>query len=288
MDNFICGGYIFQSNFDSGNLHKVELVKWNEGTSKFQFSQQLRRRMRPRVTLIVKVPVNDIVCFHFFAEILPTNNTVGVEFNLWTKPDCAGTEYENLNRSWFFFSIQGKFLIDSDTKSDESSFRLECRRPTEYNMQIQRREFEQTGKIVQPRHASGDSRGRHGEMGTHQRQSNLRCESSACEWSESECSSILFSILQLVDGDFVLTFFHKPQENANVKHYYAFTFPFTYSECQNQLAGFDCLHQKSVMELNYILRRLNSADQNANTDEAATNQIGDGKWLHLFLHEESN
>lgn len=32
MDNFICGGYIFSSNFDSGNLHKVELVKWNEGT----------------------------------------------------------------------------------------------------------------------------------------------------------------------------------------------------------------------------------------------------------------
>lgn len=32
MDNFICGGYIFSSNFDSGNLHKVELAKWQEGT----------------------------------------------------------------------------------------------------------------------------------------------------------------------------------------------------------------------------------------------------------------
>lgn len=36
MDNFICGGYIFSSNFDSGNLHKVELVKWNEGMSYFK------------------------------------------------------------------------------------------------------------------------------------------------------------------------------------------------------------------------------------------------------------
>lgn len=44
-----------------------------------------------------------------FLEALPNNDTVAVEFNLWTRPDCAGTEYENLNRSWFFFSIQGNF-----------------------------------------------------------------------------------------------------------------------------------------------------------------------------------
>lgn len=39
---------------------------------------------------------------------LQNNDGCHVEFNLWTKPDCAGTPYENLNRSWFFFSIQGK------------------------------------------------------------------------------------------------------------------------------------------------------------------------------------
>ena len=27
------------------------------------------------------------------------------EFQLWTAPDCAGTQYENGNRSWFYFSI---------------------------------------------------------------------------------------------------------------------------------------------------------------------------------------
>lgn len=43
--------------------------------------------------------------FHLGA--LPNNDGSHVEFNLWTKPDCAGTPYENLNRSWFFFSIQG-------------------------------------------------------------------------------------------------------------------------------------------------------------------------------------
>lgn len=41
-------------------------------------------------------------------EALPNNDSVAIEFNLWTRPDCGGTEYENLNRSWFFFSIQGK------------------------------------------------------------------------------------------------------------------------------------------------------------------------------------
>lgn len=31
MDNFECGGYFFNSNFDSGNLDKVELLRSNEG-----------------------------------------------------------------------------------------------------------------------------------------------------------------------------------------------------------------------------------------------------------------
>lgn len=30
------------------------------------------------------------------------------EFHLFTLPDCANTVFENGNRTWFFFSIQGK------------------------------------------------------------------------------------------------------------------------------------------------------------------------------------
>jgi len=26
---------------------------------------------------------------------------------VWTKPDCAGTEFENGNRSWFYFGVKG-------------------------------------------------------------------------------------------------------------------------------------------------------------------------------------
>ena len=40
-----------------------------------------------------------------------TNNSkekqVDVEFNLWTRPDCYGTPFENQNRTWFYFSIRG-------------------------------------------------------------------------------------------------------------------------------------------------------------------------------------
>lgn len=35
------------------------------------------------------------------------NPLVEVEFNLWTRPDCAGTPYENQNRTWFHFAVTG-------------------------------------------------------------------------------------------------------------------------------------------------------------------------------------
>lgn len=30
-----------------------------------------------------------------------------LEFNIWTKADCAGTEFANNNRSWFHFGVKG-------------------------------------------------------------------------------------------------------------------------------------------------------------------------------------
>jgi hypothetical protein len=30
-----------------------------------------------------------------------------VRFKLWTRPDCRGTEFENGNRTWFFFGLRG-------------------------------------------------------------------------------------------------------------------------------------------------------------------------------------
>lgn len=35
------------------------------------------------------------------------SDTIEIEFNIWTKPDCAGTEFENGNRTWFYFGMRG-------------------------------------------------------------------------------------------------------------------------------------------------------------------------------------
>lgn len=55
-------GVDFFSNFDSGNLARVE----QEETS-----------------------------------------SSDLNFTVWTRPDCEGTEYENGSRSWFYFGMRG-------------------------------------------------------------------------------------------------------------------------------------------------------------------------------------
>ncbi|XP_047983980.1 cytosolic carboxypeptidase-like protein 5 [Leguminivora glycinivorella] len=72
-----CGGFYFIHNFDSGNLGHVERVP----------------------TELIAPSLN-----------LKTNTaeTPDYEFNMWTRPDCAGTEFENGNRTWFYFGIQAR------------------------------------------------------------------------------------------------------------------------------------------------------------------------------------
>ncbi|KAG8448704.1 hypothetical protein GDO86_015684 [Hymenochirus boettgeri] len=79
-----CGGLLFSSKFDSGNLARVEKVERSVGEGDVSAGSG------------GCVPAADY------------------EFNIWTKPDCAETEYENGNRSWFYFSVRfgtpGKLL----------------------------------------------------------------------------------------------------------------------------------------------------------------------------------
>lgn len=73
-----CAGFEFFSNFDSANLAKVEYVPPNE--SAVTPASNTGRSVVPEVP--------------------------DVEFNIWTKPDCSGTEFENTNRTWFYFGIR--------------------------------------------------------------------------------------------------------------------------------------------------------------------------------------
>ncbi|XP_056260732.1 cytosolic carboxypeptidase-like protein 5 isoform X2 [Seriola aureovittata] len=76
------GNIVFSSKFDSGNLARVEKVE--KGSSS---------------------PSSDTAS----SGSAPSGSTItpDYEFNVWTQPDCAGTEHENGNRSWFYFSVRG-------------------------------------------------------------------------------------------------------------------------------------------------------------------------------------
>ncbi|KAM3860913.1 cytosolic carboxypeptidase-like protein 5 [Diretmus argenteus] len=76
------GNVVFSSDFDSGNLARVEKVERGNACSSADMPSAGSAPSGP-------------------------NLTSDYEFNVWTQPDCAGTEHENGNRSWFYFSVRG-------------------------------------------------------------------------------------------------------------------------------------------------------------------------------------
>lgn len=138
VDNFVCAGYTFYSKFDSGNLGRVELVRCCEGLNIIGNNVSTTSTTTTPPPSIPALPTTT-------AAILPLANLaasptglvpaelqqpssaaaaasalhhpssaaataalfVEAEFNLWTRPDCAGTPYENQNRTWFYFAVTG-------------------------------------------------------------------------------------------------------------------------------------------------------------------------------------
>uniref|UniRef100_A0A671UXX6 Cytosolic carboxypeptidase-like protein 5 n=1 Tax=Sparus aurata TaxID=8175 RepID=A0A671UXX6_SPAAU len=76
------GNIVFSSKFDSGNLARVEKVE--KGSSS---------------------PATDVAPSG--TGLSGSTLSPDYEFNVWTQPDCGGTEHENGNRSWFYFSVRG-------------------------------------------------------------------------------------------------------------------------------------------------------------------------------------
>ena len=96
------GPLTFFSNFDSGNLARVERVKRDTNLTcetNIASAQSQNAAVSP-------------------SAALPAQNNSGTnlgtlspvpdfEYNLWTLADCAGTSYENSNRTWFYFGVKG-------------------------------------------------------------------------------------------------------------------------------------------------------------------------------------
>lgn len=57
------------------------------------------------------------------------------------------------------------------------------------------------------------------------------------------------------EGDFVITFSHDPKENVSTKYYYAFTYPFTYTELQSRLDFYDKKFYKTDDEINEFIEQ---------------------------------
>ncbi|KAK9754042.1 Zinc carboxypeptidase [Popillia japonica] len=83
MERHFCGEFEFFSNFDSANLSRVELIPQSESAV---------------------IPATVIPASNTGKSVVP--EIPDVEFNIWTKPDCCGTEFENSNRTWFYFGMR--------------------------------------------------------------------------------------------------------------------------------------------------------------------------------------
>ncbi|KAM3675438.1 cytosolic carboxypeptidase-like protein 5 [Ammospiza maritima maritima] len=165
-----CGGLLFSSHFDSGNLAHVEQVRPTEPGG------------GPAAR----------------GSALPAAD---YEFNVWTRPDCAHTEYENGNRSWFYFSVSGGApgkLIKLHILNMNKQSRLYAQGMTPFVRTLP----------VRPR------------------------------WERIQQRPSF----QVVEAQFVLSFVHRFLERGTVT-YFAFCYPFSYTECQDMLKELDRRYQ---------------------------------------------
>ncbi|XP_067840475.1 cytosolic carboxypeptidase-like protein 5 isoform X2 [Heptranchias perlo] len=170
-----CGGLLFSSKFDSGNIAQVEKVERpeEEGDS---------------------APSGSTGPGSFGNGL----STPDCEFNVWTKPDCAETEFENGNRSWFYFSVKGGVpgkVIKINVM----------------NMNKQSKLYSQ-GMAPFVRTLPGKSR-----------------------WERVRERTMY----EMVENQFILSYTHRFLEYRGATTYFAFCFPFTYSECQEMLMQLD-------------------------------------------------
>lgn len=167
-----CGGLLFFSKFDGGNLASVEKVDRGEGGGSGENNSSA-----PQQQIFLGVP--------------------DFEFNVRTAPDCAGTEHENGNRSWFHFGVRGY----------------------------------QAGKLIRINIVNMNRQGKLYGQGM----SPMVMTTPKCKWERLRDRPHY----QTKNGEFTLSFIHRFSEGRNSSTYFAFCFPWSYTQCQNVLTELD-------------------------------------------------
>ncbi|RUS74128.1 hypothetical protein EGW08_018108 [Elysia chlorotica] len=166
------GGLLFTSKFDSGNLARVEKVSKEEDESD-----------------------NDTSKSNFYSSV---ETKADSEFNVWTNPDCGGTEFENPNRSWFYFGIRG------------------------WN----------TNKVIK---INVMNMNRQGKLYSQGLTPFVRILPGKPKWERIRDRPSC----ETVDGQFILSFTYRFPEFKGGTVYFAFCFPWSYAESQEQQQQLD-------------------------------------------------
>ncbi|XP_033001153.1 cytosolic carboxypeptidase-like protein 5 isoform X3 [Lacerta agilis] len=177
-----CGGLLFSSKFDSGNLAHVEKVEHLEGDGDGVGNGGSGSSSTSATSMV-------------FGTSLPVAD---YEFNVWTKPDCGDTEYENANRSWFYFSVRGgvpgKLIkIHIVNMNKQTKLYSQGMAPLVKTVPIRPR-----WERIRERPA-----------------------------------------FEMVETQFVLSFVHRFLDCRGATTFFAFCYPFSYTECQEMLAQLD-------------------------------------------------
>ncbi|XP_025109190.1 cytosolic carboxypeptidase-like protein 5 isoform X2 [Pomacea canaliculata] len=172
------GNLTFTSKFDSGNLARVEKVSKEDDEE------------------VSNANVN-----YYLGDLRHD-----AEFNLWTKPDCAGSPAENSNRSWFYFGVRGWVP----------------NRLIKFNIMNMNRQGKLYGQGYTPL---------------------TRLLPSRPKWERIRDKPTF----EVIDNQFILTFTYRFPDLKGGTCYFAFSYPWSYTESQEQLQILDkrfehCLH----------------------------------------------